>query len=134
MNHTIPLVAALIWMRGSGDVTSPLRRGVSGNAALQPEINQHPLNSAFLFLKMLTSVHFAPSRPSVADPVQRHTQTSQSLELGMVYKHNNKSYLSEIYVSAQAPVLTFRAHIERETQTRQVEPSTFRIVRLITNR
>jgi hypothetical protein len=34
MNHTIPLVAALIWMRGSGDVTSPLRLVASGNAVL----------------------------------------------------------------------------------------------------
>jgi len=83
---------------------------------------------------MLTSVHFAPSRPSVADPVQRHTQTSQSVELRMVYNITIESYLSDIYVSDQAPVLTFHAHIEMETQSRQVEPSTFYIVRLITSR
>jgi hypothetical protein len=77
---------------------------------------------------MLTSVHFAPSRPSVDDLVQRHTQTSQSVELGMVYNTTIKSHLSEIYVSGQAPVLTFHVHIEREMQSRQVEPSIFRIV------
>ena len=83
---------------------------------------------------MLTSVHFAPSQPSVADLVQGHAQTSQSVELRMVYNTTIKNYLPEIYVSGQVPVLTFHAHIEKEKQSRQVEPSTSRIVRLITNR
>ena len=36
--------------------------------------------------KMLTSIHFAPSPPSVVDAVQRDTQMSQLMVLRMVYK------------------------------------------------
>ena len=79
---------------GCGDVTRSL-------ALLLPKVpvqnllrNRLNLGLNSPFLKMLTSIHFAPSQPSVADPVQGHTQTSPSMELRMVY-----NYLSEIYVS-----------------------------------
>jgi hypothetical protein len=85
------------YMRGSGDVTSSLRlRRVEWQRQPEPGINQHPLNPAFLFLMMLTSVHFAPSRPSVAVPVQRHTQMSQSVELRMVYNNNKKLFIRNL--------------------------------------